>query len=275
MAIGVDSARAEAPTVARLAVAVVSTLAIGTVTWAVLRTRRQRREYEAELTAWAAERAQRDERLRIARELHDLASHGLGLITVRAAAARITTGSRAAEEREHALADIEQAGRSATHELRRMLAVLRAPHSVEIAPLHPQLSFAELPALITDAERSGLRIELQLSPKAAAPEASGIDAATQATVSAILREALSNCARHSGPGPVRVRIDLEHAEGSAELVLRVSDAGRFAGWTPQPGAGRGIIGMRERAAMLGGTLHTERNGTGFHVEARMPLEGMR
>lgn len=157
--VGVDQ-----PVLATAAAAVAVVVAVLVLAWAALHERRQRREYENELTAWAAERAVQSERLRIARDLHDLASHGLGLITLRAAAARRTHGPDADAERGAALADIERAGRDATTELRRMLTVLREPGSD--APLRPAETMADLPAIVAAASRVGVVATLDAVPDA-------------------------------------------------------------------------------------------------------------
>ena len=125
---------------------------IASLAWAILLTRRQRDDYERRLTAWTAERAVHHERLRIARDLHDLTSHGLGIITMRAAAANYVEGSDA--ERRQALRDIERVSRATTDELRRMLALLRRPDDGP-APLCPTDSPTAVPARASDAERAG------------------------------------------------------------------------------------------------------------------------
>ena len=143
-----------------LVTAIVSGLILVTaaLVWAVGRSRRQRREFEERLASWAAERAIEQERLRIARDLHDLSSHGLGLITVRAAATGYLDGAEADAERQRAMHDIERIGRSTTTELRRMLTLLRSPGD-NPAPLNPADTLAALPDIITEAERGGLIIQ--------------------------------------------------------------------------------------------------------------------
>ncbi|MFD6446120.1 sensor histidine kinase [Promicromonospora sp. NPDC060204] len=164
-------------------------IALGVMVWALVRTGRQRRAYEDDLTAWAAERAAQAERLRIARDLHDLASHGLGLITVRAAAARILTGPAGEVEHARALADIERTGRAATTELRRMLTVLRTPGG-ETAPLRPAETLTDLPDVVDSARASGVAVSLELG------DLGDVSAGAQLTVCAIVRETLANTARH-------------------------------------------------------------------------------
>ncbi|MFF5625181.1 sensor histidine kinase [Microbacterium sp. NPDC012755] len=249
-AVGVDG-----PRTAGLVAAATALAASAVVVWAMRRTRRQRREFEVSLTAWAAERATQEERLRIARELHDLASHGLGVITVRAAAAQ--TAGVADAERMQALSDIEEAGRSATAELRRMLSVLRSP---EPASRRPTPDLGALVPLIAEAERSDLSVRLDRG------ELGDVPAGVQAAAVAIIGEALANSIRHAGPTATDVRL---RRRGDA-VEVEVEDAGSAPGWQAHPGAGHGVIGMRERAASLGGSVSVGATETGFLVTAVLP-----
>lgn len=238
---------------------VVVGLAVLIAAWAVLRTRRERRAYDDRLAAWAGERAAQAERLRIAGDLHDLVSHGLGLITVRAAVAvRLDDpGQQAA-----ALADIEEVSRETTTELRRMLTVLRTPAAA--AALRPAESLADLPGIVAAARGAGLDASLQV-----ADEVGGASPGTQLTVCAVVRETLSNTARHAGP--TRVRVGVRRDGGS--VVVTVGDDGPAAGWEPRPGAGHGLAGLRERVTALGGTLAAGPAGAGFGVTAALPDGG--
>jgi two-component system sensor histidine kinase DesK len=247
----------ESPGARRAVPAVAVALTVSVLGWAFTRTRAQRRRYEEELAAWAAERAAQGERLRIAADLHDLVSHGLGLITVRAAAARSVRGPGGDAERASALADIERAGRETTTELRRMLGVLRAPGA---APLRPAETLADLPAIVGEANAAGLTASLHLR------EVGEVSPGTQLTVCAVVREALSNTLRHAGP--VSSRISVRREAGS--IVVDVEDSGPADGWRPQPGAGHGLDGLRERVSALGGTLHAGPERDRFGVTARIP-----
>lgn len=237
---------------------VAAAIAAAVLGWALIRTRRQRLAHEDELTAWAAERAVQAERLRIARELHDLASHGLGLITVRAAAARTVGGAAGEAERAAALADIERAGRETTTELRRMLTVLRTPG--DDAPLRPAATLRELPGIVAAAARSGIAATLELA------ELGPVSAGTQLTICAIVREALANTARHAGPTAVRVRVGWD----ADAIAVAVSDQGPAAGWLPQLGAGAGLAGLHEQVRALGGTLRAGPDEHGWLLTARLP-----
>ena len=278
----------------------VAATAVGVAVWAVWRTRTDRAAYEARLTAWAASEAVLAERIAIARDLHDIVSHGLGLITVRAAAARLV-GDDPAEAQE-ALADIETAGRSATAELRRMLTVLRTangpgtPGGAEggvadgtwgsplsgaerrmweatgmgagsgaegalwrgTGPRFPMDTFDLLPDIVRGAP--GLRVELVLEPM------DEVSPGVQVAVCKTVREALHNTARHAGPTDVHVEV---RREGDA-VVTSIADGGPDGVWPSAPGAGHGLMGLRERVTGLGGTLHAAPDHPGFRVTARIP-----
>lgn len=230
--------------------------AVAAAVWAVRRSRADRRTYESRLTAWAASEAVLAERLRIAHDLHDIVSHGLGLITVRAAATRHLAKPA---EVEAALSDIEDASRHATAELRRMLTVLREPAAAGLrAPLD---GLEDLPAIVGAAVVAGLRTRLTV-------EVPGeVSQGVQVAVCRTVREGLSNAARYAGPTDVKVRV---HRDGRY-VVVAVTDAGPAGeGWRASPGAGHGLAGLRERVGGLGGTLTAEPVDAGFRVTARIP-----
>lgn len=239
---------------------------ITALVWAVQRSRGQRRDYEERLTAWSAERAVSRERLRIARDLHDLSSHGLGIITVRAAATGYLTGPEADAQRQQAMLDIERVSRTTTAELRRMLTLLRSPGD-ECAPLRPADTLAALPSIIGEAERNGLTIRYTTeSVGTDADGPAGIAQSMQLTICAVVRETLTNVLRHAGPTTVRVAI--VHAGGN--IVVEVDDDGPLPGWRPEPGSGQGLLGLRERLRTHRGTLAASPARDGFHVRAVIP-----
>lgn len=254
---------ADGPT-SRAAVAVAVTIVLAVVIAATsLRVRGQRKRYDAELAAWATERAAQAERLRIASELHDLVSHGIGLITLRAAAARSVTGVAAADEHASALSDIEHASRETTAELRRMLTVLRQPGP---APLRPADTLADLPGIVEVANTAGLRATLTVEA-----ELGEVSAGAQLVACAVAREALNNTFRHAGPTAAEVRL----ARTGTWIEVRVTDDGPQGSWRPEPGAGRGLANLRERIAADGGELTAGPHGTGFRVTARIHDPGVR
>jgi two-component system sensor histidine kinase DesK len=231
--------------------------AITAAVWAVRRWRVDRVAYERRLTAWAATEAVLAERLRIARDLHDLVSHGLGLITVRVAATRYEPEPA---QMRAALDDIEAASRETTAELRRMLTVLRDPAAP--GPRAPLEGLDALPEIVRAAGATGLRVDLT------AGDLDGISPGVQVAVCRTVREGLANTARHAGPADVAVRVRRD----GPHVVVSVSDSGPVAGWRATPGAGHGLAGLRERVVSLGGTLTTEHVDGGFHLVARIPDE---
>ena len=232
--------------------------AVAAAVWAVWRSRVDRAAYEAQLTAWAATEAVLAERLRIAHDLHDIVSHGLGLITVRAAATRYLAKSA---EVASALTDIEEASRRATAELRRMLAVLREPSESGLRA--PVENLDDLPGIVHGASLAGLRTRLTVEPLG--PVSQGV----QVTVCKIVREALNNAARHVGPTDVRIQL----CRDATSMIVTVADTGPAPdGWQASPGAGHGLAGLRERVGSLGGTLVAERADGGFRITARIPDE---
>lgn len=244
---------------------------VGVIAWALWQSNIARRSYEEELAAWAAERAAHAERLRIARDLHDLASHGLGLITVRAAAANTATGPTADRERQAALGDVETASRAAMQELRRMLGVLRSP---EAAPLVPTDTLAELPSVVDAARASGLAVTLAVEEHDD-PALSGdpgsmreISPGAQLTAVAVVREALNNVIRHAGPTSARVSV---HRARDA-VIVEVTNEPNYPAHTFD--GGHGLIGLRERVSVLGGDLSAGPGpGGDWRVVARIPDRG--
>lgn len=242
-------------------------LVVAALVWAIQRARRQRRDFEERLASWAAERAVAQERLRIARDLHDLSSHGLGIITVRAAATGYLDGPDADAERRQAMLDIERIGRSTTTELRRMLSLLRSP-SDDPAPLHPADTLAALPGIIHDAERGGLIIQQTVENLGDEhDEYGGLAPSTQLAVCAVVREALTNVLRYAGPTTARLTI----ARKDDAVHVTVDDDGQQPGWRAEPGAGHGLTGLRERVKAHGGTLATSPTRHGFRLHAAIPI----
>ncbi|GGA58165.1 hypothetical protein GCM10011490_05080 [Pseudoclavibacter endophyticus] len=242
-------------------------LMVAIIIWTIRYTRRQRRRYERRLEEWARTDAVLHERLRIARDLHDLASHGLGLMTVRAATAKLSdTG-----EQQQALDDIESVGRRAIAQLRQLLTLLRDPQgsTTEVsAPLRPLGTLAQLPEIVAQAQQAGIRIgaaSLDISDETRAQ----LPAELQVTICAIVREALANIARHAGPTSAAIDVSAT----ASRLRIDILDAGPAPGWNAVPGTGHGIIGLRERVALHDGTLVTGPFESGFRVLASLPTDG--
>lgn len=202
-----------------------------------------------------------EERNRIARELHDVVAHGLSIIHVQATSApyRIEGLNDAARAE---FGDIAASARTAMAEMRQLLGVLRSEDAA--AETSPQPGLAELPALVASVERAGLPVTLEFGDRL--PE-SGL--ATTAAYR-IVQEALSNVVRHAPGAPTHVSIEVL----AGELVVGIENeppATTDAGPEPADG-GHGLIGITERAALLGGRAeYGERAGGGYRVLATLPL----
>ncbi|WP_185711388.1 sensor histidine kinase [Arachnia propionica] len=232
-------------------------LSIGALAvWLAWLRRVQRRRFEQELARAKARDAVLRDRITIARDLHDIVSHGLGAITVRAEAGRRLAGVDADAPRQ-ALADVVELSRQATDELRRLLTLLQDPDAV---PLHPTPGLADLPALIAQAEERGLVVRAELAAPAVPP---GVGL----TAHQVVAEALANVLRHAGPTTVRIRVVVV----DEMLLTHVIDDGPVSGWQPGPGSGHGLVLLRTRVELHGGTLDHGPLGTGHEVRALIPL----
>jgi signal transduction histidine kinase len=200
-----------------------------------------------------------EERLRIAREVHDTVAHAVALINVQAGVTAYLLDKRPERARE-ALVTIEQTSAQALHEMRAVLGVLRSADNGRVP--HPGLGqIGELAAM---AREAGLDLRLEMA-ESAPPLPSAVDH----TAYRIVQEAITNIIRHVGSTQVTVALD----HGSDVLDVRVSNEGpRLPAEVSTVGAGRGIQGMRERCGLLGGELTAgPRLDGGFEVKARLPL----
>ncbi|MFE1753552.1 sensor histidine kinase [Streptomyces anandii] len=214
---------------------------------------------------WARERAERaaaarrradEERLRIARELHDVLAHSISVINVQAGVGLALLDTDP-EQARTALTTIKAASKEALGEVRQVLDTLRAPGA---APRAPVPGLGRLPELVEQAAGAGLTVEVEGE---APPLPPGADLAAFR----IVQEALTNVVRHSGSRRARVRL----AHEGGVLRLRVDDDGPATG-ADAGGSGNGLAGMRERAAALGGTIDAgERPDGGWRVLAVLPL----
>ncbi|MEM7764776.1 MAG: sensor histidine kinase [Pseudomonadota bacterium] len=204
-----------------------------------------------------AERAVAEERTRIAREMHDVVAHQVSLMTVQAGAARTITESDPAAAGD-AMAAVENAGRQALTEMRGLLGVLRPAE--DATGLAPQPGLAELPTLVKQVSEVGPTVTLEQSGKL-----DTISSRIQLSIYRIVQEALTNVIKHAG-ADVSVAVTITGVDDAIEL--RVTDNGR--GTNGASDGGHGIIGMRERATLLGGTLDAEASGDGFEVRAVLP-----
>ena len=241
-----------------------------TAAWVIGYLVRQQRAYSAglleqeELRAHEqvaeARRAINEERLQIARELHDVVAHSMSVIAVQAGVANFVVAERP-EEAPRALASIEETSRSALREMRALLGVLRADPGLAPAP-----GLADLPALADRTAEAGVRVKLSVVGDQSALPA-GVDLAAYRVV----QEAVTNVIKHAGTDACRVTI----AYAGNALALEIIDAGKgTADADKTPGHGHGLAGMRERVGMYGGTLDAGPLPVrGFRVTARFPLAG--
>jgi signal transduction histidine kinase len=214
-----------------------------------------------------ARRAVLDERVRIARELHDVVAHHVSLMGVQAGAARRVLHQRP-EQAEQALSAIEAASRDAVRELHRLLGFLRHEREQEQDGLAPQPSLRRIDALVAQMREAGLPVALEV-----AGEERPLPPAVDLSAYRIVQEALTNALRHAGPASATVRLRY----GARDLLVEVIDDGRGADadahGAPATG-GAGLVGMRERVGLLGGRLRIERPaGGGFAVRAELPFDG--
>jgi signal transduction histidine kinase len=230
--------------------------------WYVGRLVRIRGERAAQLErehAAEARRAVVEERTRIARELHDVVAHRVSLMTVQAGAAK-TVAADDPEGASQAMQAVETAGRQALDELRHLLGVLRP--EAEAEALGPQAGLADVPRLVEQLRAAGLDVTLAMDG-----EPADLPAPVDLSAYRIVQEALTNALKHAGPG-ARTEVRLHTDDRGVDI--EVLDDGRGA--TTLTGSGHGIIGMRERALLLGGRLDAGlRPGGGFQVVARLPV----
>ncbi|MER6663397.1 sensor histidine kinase [Amycolatopsis japonica] len=227
--------------------------------WALGWMTRQRRANLAQLAETQADQAVSDERLRIAREMHDVVAHSMSLIAVKAAVGNHVAEQQPEEARE-ALRVIELTSRETLVELRRMLGVLRSGDGTPEAALGPAPKLVDLRTLAERAGQAGVRVELTGEAVDDLPEGVAL------SVYRITQEAVTNVVKHAGPSACRVTI----TEGPGEVSVEIVDDGRGEGSPPAVG-GHGLIGMRERVAVYGGDFEAgPLPAGGFRVFARLP-----
>jgi signal transduction histidine kinase len=224
---------------------------------------RNHRAFVASIQARAEEDASRrvgEERLRIARELHDVVAHTMSTINVQATAAAQVLTERP-QVAAAALAAIRTASKDGLRELRTILNVLRQADDAD--PTAPTPSLTQLDALIARANQAGLPTRLEVSGDTA-----DLPLTVDLTAYRIIQESLTNAIRHAGPAKATVRLTYS----DSELLIAVADTGRGAPAHGTSNGGYGLIGMRERAAATGGTMQAgTAPGGGYLVTARLPV----
>jgi signal transduction histidine kinase len=211
-----------------------------------------------------ARRAVVEERLRLARELHDVVAHAMSVIAVQSGVGAHVADTNP-QEAAKALAAIEATSRAALEELRRLLGVLRQEDEPQGA-LAPVPGLADLDSLLAEVGKAGLAVKLQINGTRP-PLPAGVDLSAYR----IVQEALTNVVKHAGPAHAQVVVGYR----DQDVTLEVIDDGRGAVTSASDGrvgTGHGLIGMRERVQVFGGDLQTgPRPGGGFRVAARLPL----
>lgn len=228
----------------------------------------QRRAERAEQDRLAeAEKAVQRERIRIAREMHDVIAHGMSVITVQAAAAEAVVHTDA-DAAAVALGHIRLTGRESLDELRRMLSVLRGDDD-ELSEFEPQPRLRDLSKLVSHCVEAGIPTEFAINgPERALSPGIGLAAYR------IVQEALTNVMKHAGES-AEVKVDLRYTDSI--LQIEVTDTGRGAATALNTtGGGNGLVGMRERVDAYHGVLHAGPvAGGGYRVSATLPIDETR
>ena len=249
------------PAVAPVTIAVPLVMVM-VIAWLIGNSIRQAHARAELVRAQAAAQAAMAERLRIARELHDIVAHSIGIIAIQAGSGRSVFDARPGEARE-ALATIEATSRETLSGLRRMMTGLRRADPEPgpgQAPLDPAPGLAGIEPLAAMTLDAGVQVDVDWHGSRE-PLPADIDA----SAFRIIQEAVTNVVRHAGTGQCRVSISRQ----DGQLSIEVTDSGRGGSVA---GTGYGITGMRERAALLGGDFSAgSRPGGGFRVAARLPL----
>ena len=227
----------------------------------IVRIRRERVAEAVQMREEEALRRASEERLRIARELHDALGHHLSLITVQSGVA-LHLNEALPEQARTSLTAIKQASKEALSELRSVLDILR--QAGEAAPRFPASTLARLHDLAAQAATAGLDVRTETVGEVR-PLSFGVEAAAFR----IVQEALTNVTKHAGEASATVRVSY----GDRDLTVQIEDDGRGPVPGGAAGSGKGLMGMRERVAALGGELEAgPRPEGGFRVRARLPME---
>jgi signal transduction histidine kinase len=215
-----------------------------------------------------AHRAAVEERLRLARELHDVVAHSMSVIAVQSGVGAHVADTQP-EEAGKALAAIEATSRAALDELRRLLGVLRQDGEPQ-GGLAPAPGLAELDSLLAEVAKAGLAVRLRVEGTR-----SQLPAGVDLSAYRIVQEALTNVVKHAGPAQAQVTV----CYGDRDVTVEVTDDGGRAeapAGDRQAGTGHGLAGMRERVQVFGGDLEVGPGpGRGFRVAARLPFAAVR
>jgi signal transduction histidine kinase len=237
--------------------------------WGVGRYMQMRRAYLEAVLAYTSQleqdrdahlqRAIREERRRIARDLHDQVAHHLGVISLQTSAARRWLG-RDQDRTATALASAEQASRTALETMPTILQALRSDEGE--AGRGPQPTLADVDGLLEQMRAAGVTIDLEVMG-----EPHDLHPTVELTAYRVIQESLTNVLKHAGPAQVTVRLRY----GPGRFEVEVEDDGHGSAASPGTGARLGLVGMRERVQLLDGELVTgPRDGGGFRVHASLP-----
>ncbi|MER6027793.1 histidine kinase [Streptomyces sp. NPDC001851] len=230
---------------------------------AVVQAIRERAERAERTREEEARRRVAEERLRIARDLHDVVAHHIALVNVQAGVAAHVMDKRPDQAKE-ALAHVREASRSALDELRATVGLLRQSGDPE-APTEPAPGLSRLEELAATFRNAGLPVQV-----ARADQGTELPAAVDLAAYRIVQEALTNVQKHAGP---EARAEVSVVRVGTVIEVTVLDDGAGAAGVPGAGGGHGLLGMRERVTAVGGTLTTgPRYGGGFRVHAILPLK---
>ncbi|MGW4498284.1 sensor histidine kinase [Micromonospora sp. NPDC004336] len=261
------------PTVSSDAVPFLVLIPIAIATDGLRRWRRRAEEERARTAALRRERrealrrAAEQERARIARELHDVVTHNVSMMVIQAGAARRVMAADQEQAREALLA-VEAGGRAAMSELRHVMGLLTmsadGPDPAGAADLAPQPGLDGLDALVAGVRAGGVPVELRVTGRPGA-----VPSGIQLAAYRVVQEALTNVVKHAPGASATVVVD-QHA---GHLRVEVVDTGGAERAPAATGSGRGLVGLRERLAVYGGTLHSGPCPTGgYRVHAQIPLE---
>jgi signal transduction histidine kinase len=227
---------------------------------------RERAERAERTREEEARRRVAEERLRIARDLHDVVAHHIALVNVQAGVAAHVMDKRPDQAKE-ALAHVREASRSALNELRATVGLLRQSGDPE-APTEPAPGLAVLDELVATVRRAGLPVQV-----ACVDRRPPLPAAVDLAAYRVIQEALTNVRKHAGPG-AKAEVSIVRVGATAEVTVLDNGTGSPEGaGAGADGGGHGLLGMRERVTALGGTLTAgPRYGGGFRVHAILPVE---
>ncbi|MGW6055408.1 sensor histidine kinase [Streptomyces sp. NPDC055189] len=239
-------------------------LVAAAVVWGLLlRALHERSEHSRAQALWRAEQIRQRERESLAREMHDVLAHRLSLLSVHAGALEVNRAA-SPEQVSEAMGVIRSSAHQAMEDLQQVLGVLRTPlRPRELSPEPPQPTLADLPRLLEDSRRAGMRIDLDedLTRPAAAPATAG------RTAYRIVQEALTNAHKHAQGHPVHIRL---HGAPGTGLTVEITNPLPTPGSPRLPGGGSGLPGLEARTALVGGTLTAGRQEQTHYVRAHLP-----